>query len=122
MQPDIAPPLRIEAIDNYHPAWASVLEIVTHLGQSEHLTLDHHGWLSARQVLLAGFFQTQVAGFISFSIVPKIQHGEVSLMAEVETLGVCSQYAHLSVENDLLDAADALARGLKCQGMASKAA
>ena len=122
MHSEITSPLRIEAIDNYHPAWESVLEVVGHLGQYEQLNLDEHGWLPARQVLLAGFFQTQVAGFICFSIVPKIQSGELALLAEVEALGVCSGYSHLSVERELLDEAESRARGLKCRSVVGKAA
>jgi len=114
--------LRIEAIDNYHPSWPSVMETVGQLGFLEELNLDSEGWLPARQVLLAGFFQTQVAGFICFSIVPKIQHGAVGLMAQVESIGVRSDYAYDAVERELLHAAEQRSRGLKCQAVISKAA
>lgn len=108
--------LRVEAIDNYHPAWTAVSNLARNLGRIDELNLDRDGWLPARQVLLAGFFQTRVAGFICFSIVPKIHQGGIALSAQLECLGVAEQYSHVNVETHLLEAAQSRARYLKCQG------
>jgi GNAT superfamily N-acetyltransferase len=108
--------LRVEAIDNYHPAWPSVLSLVQELGSREALNLDRDGWLPARQVLLAGFFQTQLAGFICFTIVPKIQQGGLALLAQLECLGVADGYSQVDIGRELVEAAQIRATDLKCQG------
>jgi len=114
--------LLIEAIDNYHHAWPMVLEIIRHSGKEQEIQLESDGWLPARLVLLAGFFQTQVAGFICFNIVPKINSGKLSVDAHIASMGVSPEFADADVATALLRSAHQRAAELNCQNVVRLAA
>lgn len=112
--------LRIEAVDNYHKAWPMVLETIQHLDKEREMQIEPDGWLPARQVLLAGFIQTQVAGFICFNIVPKIHNGALSVDAHIASIGV--RPGREEVEEALVQSAHEHAGELNCQSVVSLAA
>ena len=60
--------LRVEPVDNQHPAWGEVLAAIFRTGNRQSLQLTDDGWLSSRQTILAAFDGPQVVGHLCFSL------------------------------------------------------
>jgi predicted N-acetyltransferase YhbS len=111
--------LRIEPVDNWHTHWPSVLESIASHGHREALMVDRDGWLSARQVLLVAFNdsqnQSQVAGHICFRIVPITDDaGQIIMQAHLDAFGVRPGFESIELGPALRQAAQQRAESLKC--------
>src|SRR2546421_11681210 len=79
---------RVELVDNWHAQWPAVLSWVASTGQLGALMIGAEGWLSARQVLLAAFADTRVAGHLCFRLVPTAgASGKVLMEAHLDAFG-----------------------------------
>jgi predicted N-acetyltransferase YhbS len=107
--------LRIEPVDNWHAQWGNVLAEIELAGQRQALSIDLDGWLSARQVLLVAFNETQVAGHICFGITPiSDEGGQVIVQAHLDAFGVKPGFETLEIGPALKQAAQQRAEALKC--------
>jgi predicted N-acetyltransferase YhbS len=107
--------LRIEPVDNWHNQWGTVLAAIESAGQRQALMVDLDGWLSARQVLLVAFNETQIAGHICFRILPIADDaGNVIVQAHMDAFGVKPGFESLEIGPALHEAAAQRAKALKC--------
>jgi predicted N-acetyltransferase YhbS len=107
--------LRIEPVDNWHAQWPSVLSAIELAGQRAALLVDMDGWLSARQVLLVAFDESDVAGHICFRVLPISDHsGQVIVQARLDAFGVKPGFEKLEIGPALKRAAQDRAEALKC--------
>ena len=107
--------LRIEPVDNWHAHWPAVLGAIEAAGQRQALLVDSDGWLSARQVLLAAFNNSDVAGHICFLVMPVNDGaGSVAMQARLDAFSVKSGFEKHEVDIALRTAAQQRAMNLKC--------
>ena len=103
--------LRIEPVDNWHPAWRKVLANVERHGRADRLQVDGDGWLSARQVLLVAFIGQHVAAHLCFSVSP----AKTCIEAKLESHGIAPGFCGRGVESQLHRAAVERAESLRCE-------
>jgi len=104
-------PARIDVVDHADRAWNGVLTLVMRTGDWRKLQMDHDGWLSARQIVLAAFVDGKPVAHLSFHIEPG---GRSSVDARLDTYGIDAEFADRGIEHRLWVAAVARARDLRC--------
>jgi hypothetical protein len=108
--------IRLELVDNGHKEWPIVAEWIARSGQSAQV-LNEHGWLTARQIVVAAFISEKVVGHLGFRVNPQRAHGKIVLEAGIDSLYV----ENPSVEQLLFDRAQAHARLLGCRSLQREA-
>ena len=107
--------LRVEPVDNQHPAWGDVLAAIFRTGNRQGLMLREDGWLSSRQTVLAAFDAELVVGHLCFRIEPvRSELGLTKLTSRVDSFAVEEAYGDYSVDEMLQEVADYRARLMKC--------
>ena len=106
--------IRVEPINNRHPAWTHVLAAIFRTGDRNAVMLGEDGWLSSRQTVLAAFDGESVVGHLCFRIEPQRSQGRATVQSRVDSFNVEGTHAHHAVEKLLLDHADSHARVMKC--------
>ena len=107
--------IRVEPIDNRHPAWRDVLEAIFRTGHREAIMLGEDGWLSSRQTVLAAFDGPSVVGHLCFRVEPmRGENGRAKLRSRMDSFSVDGQYADQAVDELLVDRAQSQARVMKC--------
>ena len=105
----------VEPIDNHHPAWGQVLSAILRTGNREAVLLREDGWLSSRQSVLAAFDGDQVVGHLCFRIEPtRCPAGLTSVKSRLDSFAVDGDYADHSIDEMLLDLAEARAKLMRC--------
>jgi hypothetical protein len=104
--------LRIEPVDNWHPAWTAVLRHVAGRGSAKRLRIDADGWLSARQVLMVAFVGDAPAAHLCFSV--SLGKSGGCIEASLESHGIDPAFCNRGVESQLHQAATDRARALRC--------
>ncbi|HEY8668019.1 MAG TPA: hypothetical protein VIL86_15310 [Tepidisphaeraceae bacterium] len=114
--------MTVELVDNWHRNWNKVFSLIDHLGQAGSLMIDPHGWLSARQNLLAAFIDGEPAGHICFRVQPACENGKLVtengravMEAQLEAFGVVPGLASDDIAMLLKEAAQHRAQDLKCR-------
>jgi len=108
--------LRVEPVDNHHPAWGDVLAAILRTGNRESLMLREGGWLSSRQTILAAFDADQLVGHLCFRVEPvRSEMGRAKLMSRVDSFAVEEPYGDHSVDEMLREVAEYRARLMQCQ-------
>ena len=103
--------LRVEPVDNWHPAWEAVRASVEKHGRTKKLAVDSDGWLSARQVLMVAFVGGRPAAHVCFSVSPG---KDACIVAKVESHGIDPKYCRRGIESQLHRAATERAQALRC--------
>jgi hypothetical protein len=103
--------VRIEAVDNWHSAWARVLRFVAKHGDAAKLQIDADGWLSARQVLMVAFVGDQIAAHVCFSVAP----GRTCIEAKLDNYAIAPKFCDRGIESQLRHAALDRAESLGCE-------
>jgi hypothetical protein len=107
--------IRVESVDNDHPAWADVLSSIFRTGNQHTLMLGEDGWLSARQTVLAAFDGEQVIGHLSFRVEPiRSSLGRTVVRSKVDSFSVEPEYTEVDVEEMLLKSAESRAHLMQC--------
>jgi hypothetical protein len=106
--------IRVEPINNRHPAWSDVLAAIFRTGSRESVLISEDGWLSSRQTVLAAFDGDNVVGHLCFRIEPQRTQGRAIVHSRVDSFAVEGTHAHHAVDKLLLDHADLHARVMKC--------
>ena len=104
--------LRIEPVDNWHPAWEAVRASVEKHGRAKKLAVDADGWLSARQVLTVAFIGDTPVAHVCFSVSPS---KEGCIEATLASYGIDPKFTGRGIESQLHQAAVDRARGLQCE-------
>jgi len=104
--------LRIEPVDNWHPAWEAVRASVEKHGRAKKLAVDADGWLSARQVLLVAFVGDTPAAQVSFGVRPS-KTGCIE--AKLDTHGIDPKFCDRGIESQLHGAVLERAQALRCE-------
>jgi hypothetical protein len=102
---------RIEAVEPAHASWSNVLALVERTGNRQKLLLGPGGWLSARQMVLAGVLNGKPVAYLAFHIEPS---GRSCLQAVLDGYGIEKPYANRRIERELWNAAVNCARELRC--------
>jgi hypothetical protein len=103
--------LRVEPVDNWHPAWEAVLQHVARHGAAVRLRVDAEGWLSARQVLMVALVGDAPVAHLCFSVSPS-KAGCIE--AAVESHGIDPAHGNRGIESQLHRAATERAHALRC--------
>ncbi len=107
--------IRVEPVDNQHPAWGRVLAAIFRTGNRQALKLNDDGWLSSRQTVLAAFDGDQVAGHLCFSLEPfRCDMGRARVDSRLDSFVVDSLYDGQSVDEMLLEVAEYRAKLMQC--------
>jgi len=107
--------IRVEPIDNRHPAWSRVLAEIFRTGNREAIMLREDGWLSSRQTVLAAFDGGEMVGHLCFRIEPvRSSPGQTAVGSRVDSFSVDGQYSDQRVHDSLLSRAKLLAKLMKC--------
>jgi hypothetical protein len=108
--------LRVEPVDNHHPAWGAVLAAIFKTGNRQSLMLHEDGWLSSRQTILAAFDEDQVVGHLCFRIEPvRKAIGTPQLTSRVDSFAVDESYYGSDVDEMLQEVAEYQAKLMRCQ-------
>jgi hypothetical protein len=107
--------LRVEPVDNQHPAWGQVLAAIFRTGNQHSLQLGEDGWLSSRQTVLAAFDGSHVVGHLCFSLHPfRSEVGQARVNSRVDSFAVESDYTNQPVDEMLHEVAEYRARLMRC--------
>jgi hypothetical protein len=107
--------IRVEPIDNRHPAWSRVLAEIFRTGNREAIMLREDGWLSSRQTVLAAFDGGEMVGHLCFRVEPiKTAPGQTGVASRVDSFSVDGQYTDQRVHDSLMTRARSLAKQMKC--------
>jgi hypothetical protein len=107
--------LRVEPVDNQHPAWGQVLAAIFKTGNRQSLQLGEDGWLSSRQTILAAFDGAHVVGHLCFSLQPfRSEFGRASVNSRVDSFAVAADYCDQPVDEMLFEVAEYRARLMRC--------
>jgi hypothetical protein len=107
--------IRVEPIDNRHPAWGEVLAAIFRTGHREAILLREDGWLSSRQTVLAAFDGSSVVGHLCFRLEPmRSTMGRAEVQSKIDSFAVDHGYANKSVETLLVRQAQSRAQVMKC--------
>jgi hypothetical protein len=102
---------RIEIVDHAHRGWNEVYDLIERTGDASRLQIDPDGWLSARQIVLAAFVDSEPVAHLSFHIEP----GRCGCVeARLDTYGIDENHADRGIEHRLWVAAVARAHELRC--------
>jgi hypothetical protein len=107
--------LRVEPVDNQHPAWGQVLAAIFRTGNRQALQLGDDGWLSSRQTVLAAFDRDQVVGHLAFSLEPfRCEIGRARVNSRLDSFAVDPAYGGGAVDNMLQEVAEYRAKLMRC--------
>jgi hypothetical protein len=107
--------IRVEPIDNHHPAWGQVLAEIFRTGNRAGIMLREDGWLSSRQTVLAAFDGGAMVGHLCFRVEPvRSGPGRTAVASRVDSFSVDGQYSDQRVHDSLLSRAKSLAKLMKC--------
>jgi GNAT superfamily N-acetyltransferase len=102
--------VRVETVDNWSRAWPAVMAHIVRCGKAKKLVIDLDGWLSARQVVVAAFIGTAVAGHVCFAVEP----AKGCVKAQVVSHGIEPRFRDRGIERQLRAAALERAKELNC--------
>ncbi len=107
--------IRVEPVDNQHPAWGRVLAAIFRTGNRQALQLSDDGWLSSRQTVLAAFDGDNIVGHLCFSLEPfRCEIGRARVNSRLDSFAVDSMYGGESVDDMLLEVAEYRSKLMKC--------
>jgi hypothetical protein len=107
--------IRVEPIDNRHPAWSHVLAEIFRTGNREAIMLREDGWLSSRQTVLAAFDGAEMVGHLCFRVEPvRSGVGETAVTSRVDSFSVEGHHADLKIYESLMNRAKSMAKFMKC--------
>ena len=106
--------LRVEPVDNHHPAWGQVLAAIFKTGNQHTLMLREDGWLSSRQTILAAFDHDHLVGHLCFSIEPVRSGVGTRLASRVDSFAVEEPFGDNTVDEMLQEVAEYRSRLMKC--------
>jgi hypothetical protein len=108
--------IRVEPVDNTHPAWQQVVSAISRSGNQHALLLHDGGWLSSRQSLLAAFDGDEVVGHLCFRVEPtRSPKGQVELRTKVDSFSIDVEANQKTVEDLLLRTGELRAKLMRCE-------
>ena len=113
--------VRIELVDDWHERWPQVLTHIERAGHRDAVRVSEHGYLSARENVLAAVVGDRVAGHLSFHVQPgngaAADADRPCVEAEVDSYGIEPDFRNRGIERVLRDTAIERARVLRCGEM-----
>jgi GNAT superfamily N-acetyltransferase len=115
--------VRIELVDDWHERWPQVLTQIERAGHRDAVRVSEHGYLSARENVLAAVVGDRVAAHLSFHVQPGNGVAAVAgaarpcVEAEVDSYGIDPDFRNRGIERVLRQTAIERARVLRCAQM-----